>query len=1821
MVTDAETGAKGNVAVAPAVAIAVANITTRAVLETGPDLVVAGKLEAKAAQTASALTSAKGDTTGEKAAVGIAFAGTFADHITESFTDRSLTAGGAVSFQALGSSNTNAVAHASATGAPGEDDPNAPAATDDVKKQADKELQAGDKASKAKGGKGTGAKTTPDAKDSGDKGVSVAAAVAVNLVTTVSRAHLPDGLTIVAGGVLTLRSSANTDAVAKADGSAKYTGSAGSTAVGVGVAVNLVDMFDEALIGRGPEENGTDPAGPTVTAEGVVIEALMTDVSGDTVHTMGAEAKSGASGGKIGIAGSFAGNFTDLVTSAAITSGSVVDADADNTYEATDDVSLKAASKAASTVKALPDKSGAVGEATIGIGASIALNLVDDTTHADVAAGVTLTGADDLTLDGSSTHAMVTDAETGAESDKIALAPSVAVAVANISTRAAIGGDSTPLTVAGRIDAKATQTASASTSAKGATEAKKAAVGVSFAGTFADHITESFTDRSLTAGGAISFQAIGSSDSSAVSKASSIGGPQQMADEPSPDEDVKKQSEAERTAADKASKAKGGKGTGSKTTPDTKNSGGASVSVAAAVSVNLVTTVSRAHLPDGLTIVAGGSLTLRSSANTDAVAKADGTAKDVDAENGITVGVGVAINVVDMFDEALIGRGPDENDVDAPGPHVTAEGLVLEALMTEVSGDATHTMGAEATSGASGGKIGVGGAFAGNFTDLVTSAVITLGSVVDADADNTHEDTDDVSLKAASKAASTVKALPAKDGVAGIASFGIGASLALNLVDDTVHADISAGATVDGADDLTLDASSAHAMVTDAETGAKGKVAVAPAVAVAVANISTRAAIGGGAPLTVAGKIDAKASQTASALTSAKGDTTGEKAAVGIAFAGTFADHITEAFTDRSLTAGGAISFQALGSSNTNAVTKASASGAPGQKADTPSADEDVKKTADKELTAADKASKDKGGKGTGAKKTPDTKDSSSASVSVAAAVSVNLVTTVSRAHLPDGLTIVAGGLVTLRSSANTDAVAKADGAAKNVVEPPTSTSSIAVGVGVAVNVVDMFNEALIGRGPDENDFDAVGPNVTAEGLVLEALMTEVAGDATHTIGAESASGASAGKFAVAGSFAGNFADLVTSAVITRGSVIDADADNTHEATDDVTLKAASKAVSTVKALPHKITDAGVPSSLGIGASLALNLVDDTVLAVILTDAAIIGADDVTLEASGAHAMVTDAETGAAGNVAIAPSVAVAVANITSRAAIETGPDLVVAGRVDAKASQTASALTSAKGDVAGQKAAIGVSFAGTFADHITESFTLRSLTAGGAVSFQALGSSDTSAVTQASASGAPGQKADTPSADEDVKKTADKELTAADKASKDKGGKGTGAKKTPETKDSGGTSVSVAAAVSVNLVTTVSRAHLPDGLTIVAGGLLTLRSSANTDAVAKADGAAKNLATAGNTSVAVGVGVAVNVVDMFNEALIGLGPDENDVDDDGPKVTAEGITLEALMTDVSGDTTHTMGAESASGRERRHVRGRRVVRRQLHRPHHVGGHHEGVGRRCRRRQQRRGDRRRQFEGRLEGGLDRQGAAEQAHQDRDDRPTGVTRHRRIAGAEPRRRHRPCRCLRRRHRQSCRRPHPRCVDGACDGHGVRDGREERQGRDRRLDRDRGAEHLDARGDRRRPAADRRRQGRCEGDAEGIGADVGERRLDGCQGGDRRVVRGDVRRSHHRVVQRPLADRRGRRQLPGARLVGYERGHEGERVGRARAEGRHAVGRRGRQEDGRQGADRGRQGVQGQGRQGHRREEDARDEGLERHERQRRGGRQREPRHDGVARASA
>src|SRR6185503_11133112 len=122
--------------------------------------------------------------------------------------------------------------------------------------------------------------------------------------------------------------------------------------------------------------------------------------------------------------------------------------------------------------------------------------------------------------------------------------------------------------------------------------------------------------------------------------------------------------------------------------------------------------------------------------------------------------------------------------------------------------------------------------------------------------------------------------------VSGASKLGIGASVALNLVDDTTTALVSDSASVSGRD-LTLRASAAHDMSTDAQTGASGGgVSIAPAVAVALSNITTTATVAAGTPLDLStGSFSATADQTAAAHTNAAGDTEGSSASIGVALA------------------------------------------------------------------------------------------------------------------------------------------------------------------------------------------------------------------------------------------------------------------------------------------------------------------------------------------------------------------------------------------------------------------------------------------------------------------------------------------------------------------------------------------------------------------------------------------------------------------------------------------------------------------------------------------------------------------------------------------------------------------------------------------------------------------------------------------------------------------------------------------------------------------------------------------------------------------------
>ena len=185
---------------------------------------------------------------------------------------------------------------------------------------------------------------------------------------------------------------------------------------------------------------------------------------------------------------------------------------------------------------------------------------------------------------------------------------------------------------------------------------------------------------------------------------------------------------------------------------------------------------------------------------------------------------------------------------------------------------------AQATSGAGdsdGTRTGVAGSLAINVAVSDVQAYAVTGAFLSVSGD--------LNLSATSTTKSTAKALPDEDGVTA-ESVGVGASVAMNIVDNITRAEVRDAANIIGVADLNLATLSDSTLITEAEAGAEGGTAVAPVVAIAYANEDTVARLGTGASLTTTGGITLDASHKGSADTKAKGDaeaTGGGSAAVG----------------------------------------------------------------------------------------------------------------------------------------------------------------------------------------------------------------------------------------------------------------------------------------------------------------------------------------------------------------------------------------------------------------------------------------------------------------------------------------------------------------------------------------------------------------------------------------------------------------------------------------------------------------------------------------------------------------------------------------------------------------------------------------------------------------------------------------------------------------------------------------------------------------------------------------------------------------------------
>ena len=830
--------------------------------------------------------------------------------------------------------------------------------------------------------------------------------------------------------------------------------------VGVGVGVTVVDVTTSAYIGNNV----------TIHAKTVNIETTAPSAS-----TYSATAISGAGGTSVGVAGSIA----VLVVVNNSTSG-IAGASANATLDG--DLSLSAASNLGNTALATAKQSS--DGSTSGVGASFALDVVNDTTTAGLADGSTISGANNLTISSTDTDASSTTANGGASagSGSFALSAQVAITLANVTTTASVGTGN-DLTLSGGLTAKAVQSASAKTIASGASKGGSATIGLSLALALINDNVFSQLARNLTAGGAVSFAASGISSNDTEATASSTGSPGKKdstsgsgssdgAKNPKTNADegtVNQKADANLGLANDTSNASGGKDSGTKNTPTASSGegGGTTVTVAAAAAIAVAAANAISSIADNLTLSTPKSVSFATTEDTDSTAKASGSAVK---GSSVDIGAAIAINLVKVTNAATIGFA----DL------IDSSSLTLSAAMAAATGsapDGKYTLDTEATAGGGNGKIGIAGSLALEFADIVTTAEIKANSTRGPP----DQINGNISLTATSSVSSTVKA-SASDPSTG--TVGIGAGAAINSVNDTTTASIDDGAVISGASAVTLSATSTDSETTSASsgvTGASGSDVVFTAdAAISLPTVLTSATIGGDGSQTLdaSGAVSLTAKQTASATTTAKADASTSDVVIGLALALAVPDDEVYATDSRELK-GSTVSFSATGTSTTTTEADASAAGAKGDSGSGDGSGKDVNGKADQQLSNANTQSTSANGTSSKTKDTSNaqatTSDQNSSggnTVTVAGAAGINVVTTIYQATLADAVVLTATGLLSLKTSANTDASAVGNGKA-------TGAGTVGIGAGVAVNKVTLVNQAT--------------PNnatITSKGIDVEAAMT-----------------------------------------------------------------------------------------------------------------------------------------------------------------------------------------------------------------------------------------------------------------------------------------------------------------------------------------------------------------------------------------------------------------------------------------------------------------------------------------------------------------------------------------------------------------------------------------------------------------------------------------------------------------------------------------------------------------------------------------------------------
>ena len=497
LVTTATMGASGGNAITPVVALTFADNTTRVLFETGSAVSATGNIDAEAKQDVDIKTEGKGDAeASESLALGAVLAYTSASDIVAARTQGSLTTStGSVGLKGRSHGKSSTKTTASASGASNKG------------KNVDEQGDAQKSAAQSQGGTGS-SKSKGSAKTT-DGPIAVAAAISITVNEADVSVTVGNGGAInAANGTVTLSSLANQDVGTIADGQAVKAGSVG---VGAAAAVTRADVVNVAEV----------QDGGSVSADGITIEAGMRDVSMDKQHAVTAQATSGAgSESGLGVAGAFALTIgTTEVRSGVASGGSVALADGTDGNGDAGELKITATEDAKNNAKAEPK----VTADSFGLGASVAFAVATHEATAAIGSDAAVTGAKDVTLQTKTNLDVDSEAKAGVKAG-VALSPVVAVSLVENATLARLGGlESGSSTLTGNLSITSEHTGNSESHAAGSVESTDAAIGLSIAVTETEEQTYAQLERSVIVGGNITVESKGLHDASADARSTATG--------------------------------------------------------------------------------------------------------------------------------------------------------------------------------------------------------------------------------------------------------------------------------------------------------------------------------------------------------------------------------------------------------------------------------------------------------------------------------------------------------------------------------------------------------------------------------------------------------------------------------------------------------------------------------------------------------------------------------------------------------------------------------------------------------------------------------------------------------------------------------------------------------------------------------------------------------------------------------------------------------------------------------------------------------------------------------------------------------------------------------------------------------------------------------------------------------------------------------------------------------------------------------------------------------------------------------------------------